>query len=433
MRKNLLLCLAAFSITLMTSYSCGGNSKDDTDPEVPVDPPVTQKDTALSAWKSGWLEIHAISTGKGECTFMIFPDGTSMIIDAASAIDNTDYKIDAVPNDTKRPSQWIAQYINHCINPLGKSSIDYAMLTHFHADHLGTYDTALNGYNPTGGYYLNGITDILDDFKVGTMLDRGYPDYNYPSGSPNTSAAYTTNYRKCAKWHADNDGMKIERFKVGTKDQIALKYSASEYPEFQVRNLVCNGTYWTGTGDETKDQYPANLAYKSGIDENEFSAGIKVSYGKFDYFTAGDLTCENTLGSTWADIEGTVADVVGEVDVMKADHHGSVHANGAHSLEKLSPDAVIVHSWRTVQPRANDMEVFTSSATNSGKTKVFTTYLNTKNAATFGTSLNSIMNPQGGHIVIKVHPGGNVYDIYVLSDKDTNYYVQKKFGPYKCK
>ena len=36
----------------------------------------------LPKWEKGYLDIHHINTGRGNCTFLIFPDGTTMMIDA---------------------------------------------------------------------------------------------------------------------------------------------------------------------------------------------------------------------------------------------------------------------------------------------------------------------------------------------------------------
>ena len=36
----------------------------------------------LPAWSEGELDIHTISTGRGECLFFILPDGTTMVVDA---------------------------------------------------------------------------------------------------------------------------------------------------------------------------------------------------------------------------------------------------------------------------------------------------------------------------------------------------------------
>ena len=35
----------------------------------------------LAPWKPGELKIHLIHTGVGECQFLVFPDGTTMMID----------------------------------------------------------------------------------------------------------------------------------------------------------------------------------------------------------------------------------------------------------------------------------------------------------------------------------------------------------------
>lgn len=44
----------------------------------------------------------------------------------------------AVPNDSKRPAEWIAQYIKHFSLPLkNNGALDYALLTHFDTDHIG--------------------------------------------------------------------------------------------------------------------------------------------------------------------------------------------------------------------------------------------------------------------------------------------------------
>ena len=34
------------------------------------------------AWEEGEMDIHHINTGRGEAVFCIFPDGTTMLIDA---------------------------------------------------------------------------------------------------------------------------------------------------------------------------------------------------------------------------------------------------------------------------------------------------------------------------------------------------------------
>ncbi len=40
---------------------------------------------ALPAWSKGYFYIHHISTGRGNSTYLVFPDGTTMLIDAGEA------------------------------------------------------------------------------------------------------------------------------------------------------------------------------------------------------------------------------------------------------------------------------------------------------------------------------------------------------------
>ena len=36
----------------------------------------------LSPWTEGMLDLHHINTGRGDAAFHIFPDGTTMLLDA---------------------------------------------------------------------------------------------------------------------------------------------------------------------------------------------------------------------------------------------------------------------------------------------------------------------------------------------------------------
>ena len=36
----------------------------------------------LPKWQEGYMDIHTIATGRGDATFIIMPDGTTLMIDA---------------------------------------------------------------------------------------------------------------------------------------------------------------------------------------------------------------------------------------------------------------------------------------------------------------------------------------------------------------
>ena len=91
--------------------------------------------TFLPEWEEGFLDIHAINTGKGECTFIIMPDGTTMLVDAASSLLDP-LELPARPNASRSPGEWISRYITHFMEGYTETKLDYILLTHFHPDHM---------------------------------------------------------------------------------------------------------------------------------------------------------------------------------------------------------------------------------------------------------------------------------------------------------
>ena len=41
----------------------------------------------LPAWAPGMLDIHQISTGRGNAALFVLPDGTTLLVDAGAAAD----------------------------------------------------------------------------------------------------------------------------------------------------------------------------------------------------------------------------------------------------------------------------------------------------------------------------------------------------------
>ena len=89
----------------------------------------------LPPWTPGMLDIHQISTGRGNSALFILPDGTTLLVDAGAAGDGLP-ETDPHPNATRTPGAWIVRYLKRHL-PAGASSLDYALITHFHPDHMG--------------------------------------------------------------------------------------------------------------------------------------------------------------------------------------------------------------------------------------------------------------------------------------------------------
>ena len=130
----------------------------------------------LPKWQEGYMDIHTIATGRGDATFLVLPDGTTLMIDAG---DNGKTKDKQHPDTTKRAGEWQAIYMQKVMEGLpGNGKVDYALVTHFHDDHMGSVRQMLPG---TNGYGLSGITLVGELVGYNKLLDRDYPKYDFPS------------------------------------------------------------------------------------------------------------------------------------------------------------------------------------------------------------------------------------------------------------
>lgn len=103
-------------------------------------------------------------------------------------------------------------------------------------------------------------------------------------------------------------------------------------------DLAANGEVWAGRGAETGRVFPAidNLPAAEIPDENACSVAIRLRYGAFGYFAAGDLTSDSFDGTLpWHDVETPASEVSGPVNVAVAFHPGMFDATGADVVRAL--------------------------------------------------------------------------------------------------
>lgn len=391
----------------------------------------------LPPWKQGALDIHFINTGTGESSFIIMPDGTQMLVDMAGAqTSQAETMYIPVRRDVSvRPGEWIGEYVSKCMEWTGNNMIDYVSITHFHGDHIGTYSSSLPA-SSNGAYNLQAVADILDNHKVGKLVDRGWPDYDYPYDM--LSEPMLANYKSCLDWHVANSGLAVEKFEVSSVNQFAMKRNARSYPEFRIKNIAVNGSLWQRDGNIV-ELFPDKSEFTGTGESNEYcpaenhtSSVFKLSYGKFDYYCGGDISYNGYSNYDWKDAELPVAQSVGKVEVMKANHHGSYDANRQETLSALSPQVIVVNVWRNVQPRVATLQAMISSATNNGNTDVFTTNMTSQQEADFGKDASRVLG-KNGHVVIRVNPSGAEYYVYCLEDSDHEMNIIKRFGPYRSR
>lgn len=402
-----------------------------------AEPPAPESETGrpLPAWRRGELDIHHINTGRGEAQVMILPDGTSLLVDmSGKTVEQPPFSLPTRPDASRAPGEWVARYVRRVLPQGavgGAAQIDYALISHFHGDHMGAIveDSPLAA---NGAYRLSGITEVAEHLPIATVIDRGWPDYDYPRPVRNRTV---DNYRAFLAWQTERRSLRVERFQPGRGDQIVLRHDAGAYPQFQVRNLYANGVLWTGVGDETRDLFPPieTLPESQYPDENKLSIAFRVSYGAFDYFTGGDLSSideETTFAPPpWQDVEPLVGQAAGPVEAMKANHHGSWDSNSIPFLAALRPRVIVVGARAEGHPAVNAWKRMTSTRVWPGERDIFVTNVSPTTARTTYDIERTARSTQG-HVVIRVAEGGASFRVFVLDDSDEDMRVKAVFGPY---
>jgi beta-lactamase superfamily II metal-dependent hydrolase len=385
----------------------------------------TSPAATLEPWKPGYLEIHQLATNRGNSALLILPDGTTMMVDAGALYGTTPYLSEPRPSAERRPGEWIGRYAQRRLQGASLNTLDFFMLTHLHADHLGGMPPdatpSAEGYVPTG------VSDVNATVPIRRLIDRAWPDYSYPSPA---NADFQQNYQAFLR-AKQKSGAKVERFRVGARDQFQLLHNATSYPSFEIRNLAANGEVWTGQGEQTTRHFPdlATLKPEDYPSENCCSAAIRLRYGRFGYYTGGDLPSDTNYGrDPWRDIETPVAQACGPVSVAVTNHHGYFNADGPEYVRALRPQVFVIPSWDSAHPTVNVLNALFSKAIYPGPRDVFATLVNKENR--IANKKTDDLRSRNGHVVVRVDPGGSTFRVHILSNEDEADRVVATFGPY---
>jgi len=263
------------------------------------------------------------------------------------------------------------------------------------------------------------------------MMDRGWPDYNYPVP---LKAAFIKNYREFVKWQMEKHAMKMEQFKPGRNDQVVLLRDAKKYPDFEFRNVGANGEIWTGTAAETQKCIPSldTVPRADWPHENICSTSFRISYGKFDYFNGGDIPGIPADGyPQWHDMETPIAKAIGPVEAAILDHHGYIDTQNAFFVSTLRPRVLVISVWDSAHPTTRVWNRLQSQRLYPGPRDVVATDVH--DAALIVSSGLNRLTSKHGHIVIRVASGGGEYRVLIVDDTNESHRITKILGPYKSK
>lgn len=379
----------------------------------------------LPRWAPGNLDIHQITTGRGNAALAVFPDGTTLLIDAGDA-GETEHA-EQRPDASHTPGQWIARYVRHMLEP--DARLDYALLTHFHADHMGRI-TGSEPVSKLGDYRLRGITEVAEDVEVRGLIDRGWPDYDYLT--PPADAMFT-NYRRFVSAQAAGGRLKMLRAQAGSASQIVQVRKPDPSAAFEVRVVAVNDRVWTGQGDATKVRFPALDAILVAEDrptENMCSVALRIRYGRFDYFSGGDMPGYPVPGGpAWHDVETDVARAIGPTDVHVVNHHGSIEEENPFWLATLHSRVMVLPAWSATHPSPDVLKRMLSTRVYPQPRDIFVTLFREATKAAIGARA-ALVASDHGHVVVRVEPGGARYWVLVLDDTAESYRIRSVHGPY---
>lgn len=231
------------------------------------------------ALEQGPLVILHMNVGQGDATLIIAPSGETILFDGGDK--STGRKV-----------------VTARLQTLGYDKIDCVIASHYDADHIGGLDDA--GHLMTAAPLR--VMDRRETKTLGRKNTQAYTDYAAVFSQKRTSPLTL--------------GPGLFEFKSNLSILV----------------VSGNGCVY-GQGQITK---PA-------LDENASSLSLVLNYGTFDYFIGGDLTGGGRSGSRrTTDLETPTARVVGKVDVLRINHHGSETSSNSTFLEALDPTVAII-------------------------------------------------------------------------------------------
>ena len=279
----------------------------------------------LSLVNASSLEIHYFEVGQGDSQLIIFPSGYSILIDAGET------------SSSSKNCKLIAERIK----ALTGGHVDVAVLTHLHTDHYGF--TFSNGF-----WYLlesSGITfGKFIDRSHGTIKSGITDCQNVDTSSVNWKNAGTTS-KVGAQWICYSQSGAtttqihdiLETAQHCSTSQIKPSDDGAEVEIVVVDAPGIKDTDGTSLqGDRTGKDVPPS--------ENDYSVCLRIKYGDFVYATCGDLDGElaDSYGYRYHNVESAYKDVMGSVDLFKANHHGSSHSNNAEWMNTLAPTVSVI-------------------------------------------------------------------------------------------
>ena len=250
------------------------------------------------------LEVISIDVDGGQATLFVSPSGESMLVDTGWAGFNS--------RDAIR--------IAAAAKMAGVKKIDYLVITHYHADHVG------------------GVQNLANKMPIVNFVDHG----------PNSETDKASTIR-FTEYSAFRDKGKHILAKPG--DTIPIK-------GLDVKVLSSNGDLIGAPLPGAGQPNPACEGYAqpaADTTENDRSLGILITFGAFRMIDLGDLTKDKDYQLACP------VNKIGPVDVYLVSHHGLDQSSSTPFVRALAPRVAIMNNGATKGGSAATFQILHSA------------------------------------------------------------------------
>lgn len=279
-------------------------------------------------WVAGQFEVHVFDYEQRDSQLIVSPTGKTLLIDVGEPSWNTG-----------KGATFIAGKLREVMGP-GFTHVDYVIPSHLHLDHIG--------YAGYGGIW--GLVE-REGFTLGKLVDRDagrWVDANGDgacdpkteivwhnagtfSGTAQNWLCYVTNPANATKLNREI-ALLNSTTQIDLGGGVVVKIVGVDAQGVTLADGVTSLQ-----GDHTRDATPPS--------ENDYSIAVKVSFGAFDYATAGDTDgayATSSFGYTYNDVERVLAPRIGRVEILRANHHGSGNSTSVDYVSTLNPDISLI-------------------------------------------------------------------------------------------
>jgi beta-lactamase superfamily II metal-dependent hydrolase len=320
----------------------------------------------LASARSKDLEAYFIDVEGGQATLIVTPSGQSVLIDAGWGDNNF------------RDANRIAAAAKHA----KVKKIDYFILTHYHADHVG------------------GVPQLAEKLKVETYIDHG----------PNREAGSKRQQRMVDDYNNTISGARHIVAKAG--DKLPIK-GVDVTVVSADGNVIQNSLPGAGEQNSWCAKTPDK---ETDTSENARSLGTFWQMGTFRMVDLGDLT--------WNKEKELVCPVnrLGNVDVFVVSHHGLALSNSPALVDAIAPKVAIMDNGAK---KGGAPETYDTLKAASGIQAIWQLHFAEAGGKEHNTADAFIANVDeadaGFYLKLTAHPDGS-FEVYNPRNKMTKSY-----------